>query len=142
MYATLALRNMLDVIEAAITASADDVLIVLFKEPVSLTPNMVPTDFVEADFSGYNAAIVTALGPAWDDEGGNAVQSFSAAHFQGTTGVVQNVIFGWYMQATVVATAPFQLIHAELFDSPIAVNGSMDAIDFVPLLKIGQPADV
>jgi len=137
MLVTLALRKMLDTSVALI--NADTIAIKLFQNDLTPGPNTVVGDFVEADFSGYAVVAVNQVGIAWDDDDGNAAQSFDNAHFQGTTGAVTNTIYGWWMTGTIDGVTANQLIQAKRFDTPIPVNGSMDAIDFIPLLKIGMP---
>lgn len=140
MYPTIALRSILDGLSTVL--GTGDVTIRLIAEPVTLTPDMVVADFTEATFSGYAASVVEPIGLSWDDEAGNAVLSFGGSHFQGTTGAVQNTIYGWWMTAPLGPSQAAQLVQAQLFDAPVPILGSQDAIDLVTTLKIGQPVDV
>jgi hypothetical protein len=137
MYPTLALREIAEGLSIAMSAGV--ITVRLIAAPVVLTPSMVVGDFTEADFSGYAAETVTVVGPAWDDNEGNAVLSLTAAHFQGTTGAVVNTIYGYWITAQLKPTGAVMLLEAQLFDTPIPIAGSGDAIDFVPFAKIGQP---
>lgn len=139
MMTTIALRHA--TLTIATLMDAGTTTIKLFQNNVTLTPDMVVGDFTEADFSGYADAEVTSTGTAWDDENLNGVMSFTGVHFQGSTGAITNTIYGWYMIATVSGPTPDELVQAVLFDTPIPINGSMDAIDFAPTFKLGQPVD-
>lgn len=140
MLPTVALRNFLNV--GGTVLATGIVTVHLFKAPVTLAPGMVAADFDEADFTGYAATDVTKLGVAWDNVNGDAVLSYDGVHFQPTDSVTPNTIYGYYITTGVAAFGGAgSLLRAEVFDVPVPMLGTMDALDLAPVLKLGQPIE-
>lgn len=119
--------------------SGETVSVHLFKNDLTPGPDVVPGDFTEADFTGYGADTVLFTGTTWDDDNQNAVLSFDSAHFQASGSIITNTIYGYWVETT--ATELPGVLIWERFDPPIAIASAADAIDVVPLLKIGLPVE-
>jgi len=138
MLPTVALRNFLNVGGTVLATGV--VTLHLFKSVVVLTPNMVTADFDEADFAGYADVDVVKVGTSWDNVEGDAVLSYESAHFQPTDSVTPNTIYGYYLTTDVAAFGGAgSLLRAELFDTPVPMLGTFDALDVVPVLRLGEP---
>lgn len=138
MLPTSALRSFMSVAGSVLAVGLVEVH--LIKTPVSLTPSMVTADFDEADFTGYAAISIDQAGAAWDNDEGDAVLSFDGVHFQPTDAVTPNTIYGYYITTDVAAFGGAgSLLRAELFDTPVPMASAADALDFAPVLRVGQP---
>lgn len=100
--------------------------------------DLVLADITEADYTGYLPQMCAEVGVAWDDDDGNAVHSFAGAHFQPTGSVITNTIFG-YVTTWAPDAGAVEVVEQVLFPVPIPMESVADAIDVIPLLKIGQP---
>jgi len=128
--------------QVAATKPLQSIVVSLIQEPFALSPTMTPADYLEADYTGYAALTVAEAGVGWDDDDGNAVHSFAGCHFQPTGSGVTNNIFGWIaINLNAFAGTTFFIVAGEVFPEPIPMGGITDAIDFVPVVKLGQPVE-
>ncbi len=103
-----------------------------------LSPSTVKTDFTEADFSGYEAAEITAwFAPYIDPAGGATIQSgtFQFAYVAPMADPVSNTILGWWLE-----DADGNLIECGNFPAPITMTRNGDAIPVDLLLNYGRTA--
>lgn len=139
MITTQGLRRILNLATADATKLLGEVTIKLYKAAITLGPGMVAADFTEADYTGYVGQTAGVSGAVWDDPSGNGVQSYVGLHFQPSDDAAPNTIFGWYALGK-VAPAIGELVWAQEFPEPVTLNNAFDALDFVPVIKIGPPA--
>lgn len=140
MMPIVALRHLLDITGSLLAAGTTTIK--LFQNDVEPTPDMVFADFTEADYTGYADIDVVAVPVAWDEANGDAALSFEGCHFQPTGSATTNTIYGYYMITGLAAFGGADsVLKAERFPAPIPMLGTMDAIDMVPILRIGQPLD-
>lgn len=95
----------------------------LFQNDVAISPSTVKADLTVATFSGYTAATVTALLPAYLDPAGGASAQIATQQFNHTGGGVANVIYGAWVE-----TAAGDLILVIKFDQGIPMNAVGDSI--------------
>jgi hypothetical protein len=109
----------------------------LYTTPVTITRNSVPTDFTEADFTGYNSVTLSTFAPVYWQSQGAAVQFASTvAVFQPAgTITVTNICYGYYVQC---AGTPNFLLGAEQFASPIPMATVADQINIVVAIGLSD----
>lgn len=103
----------------------------LFKTAVTPTNVSVPGDFVEADYNGYAAVVLTHWNAAYWQSQGAAVTYSNQILFQPTDGLVTNTVYGYWLEV-----AGGDYLGAERFQTPWA------AIDATSQLLLSVPWSV
>lgn len=132
------LQSMVDILEELDETDAylDAVTVHLFKEAIILSPATVPSDFDEADYTGYAASDEVVWLGAYIDADGNAVLRGETVQFQPTGTTTGNAIYGYWIQKGTGGSA--KMVAAESFDDPVFLNGPLDSLFVNPEYKLPQ----
>jgi len=133
-----ALARMIDIL--ATNAAFDTVTVRLYvDDALTLTPNMLTTDFTEADFDGYAAEALddTTVIPALNADG-DLVATFPHVTFVPTGSTTPNTVYGWWMQG-IVAGVGAVVIAAGQLETPALVTGPLTPVQIDARFPIGQP---
>jgi len=116
----------LGIAEAAVDTAAilDGVMVHLYQNDITPTPNRPIGDYTEATYTGYAAEALTWLAPTLNDAGQIEVIG-TVGEFRPTASTVQNTIYGLYLTDTAGAV----LLEAARFDNaPLPMNSVLDSI--------------
>jgi hypothetical protein len=119
-------------------ADLADLTLHLAQEALSITPATLTTDFTEATYDGYAAAAVADTGLIYLDAQGNVVWQPASVAFQPTGSTTPNTIYGWWLQGTVGGVG-VKFVAGQMFDAPVAMAGTLDALFIDPQIPLGQP---
>jgi len=111
----------------------------LFTNDIALTPDLIKTDFTEADYTGYASQTLGATPVAMLNPEGDIVAQFPHLTFTPTGTTITNTIYGYWVEGTGGGTGD-RVLFAANFDPPVVLSGPLTSLIVEPRHCLGQPA--
>lgn len=113
----------------------DGVKVHLFKNDIQITPQMLVSSFVEADYTGYAASGVVVWGTPFLNALQDGIVVGDNKQFHPTGSTVGCDVYGYWIMPTAGSATP---ILAVRFSSPVPMTGPLNAIIVTPQFTMPQ----
>lgn len=113
----------------------DGVKVHLFKNDIQLTPGVLVSQLIEADYTGYAASAELAWGAPFLTVTGDGKVVADNVQFQPTGTATACDVYGYWVMPTVATTTPIQVVK---FSSPVPMTGPLSAIIVTPEFTMPQ----